>query len=224
MQRHNFNDFDFERAFRTWELQKGYPVVDVRFTSSPPSFQVRQQRFFSNQAQRVDDGSSWYIPINFATSDNHNFSDTSFSHYVLNGQDQMVIPTVEPQADSAFWYVFNKQQRGYYRVNYDESNWNALAEVLSSSDYDQIHVMNRAQLIDDSFALVNAGYLNDFHIPLNILKHLINEDDFFPWYTANRYLTPLYTAFGPKNEILNVSQWNLILLASNLIVCLCRLS
>ncbi|KAG5680753.1 hypothetical protein PVAND_010240 [Polypedilum vanderplanki] len=202
MQRHNFNDFDFERAFRTWETQKGYPVIHVSYMSSSPAFHITQQRFYSTESQREDDGSSWYIPINYATSNNPNFDDTKITDYFLNGEPSKHIEIATPLADG-FWFVFNKQQRGYYRVNYDESNWDALSEVLNSDDYSKIHVMNRAQLIDDSYALVNAGYLNDYQTALNILKYLYNENDFFPWYTANRYISPLYTTFGNKNEILN---------------------
>jgi aminopeptidase N len=206
MQRNSFNDFDFERAFRTWETQKGYPVIHVSYMSASPAFHITQQRFYSTESQRENDGSSWYIPINFATSNNYNFDDTSITDYFLNGENFKHIETISPLADESFWFVFNKQQRGYYRVNYDASNWAALSEVLSSDDYNKIHVMNRAQLIDDSYALVNAGYLNDYQTALDILKYLHNEEDFFPWYAANRYLTPLYTAFGSKNEILNVSR------------------
>lgn len=206
MERHNFNDFDFERAFRTWELQKGYPVIHVSFMSSSPAFHITQQRFFSTESQRVDEGCSWYIPINYATSNNPNFDDTKITDYFHNGEAFKHIETAEPLADESFWFVFNKQQRGYYRVNYDDSNWAALSEVLNGDNYEKVHVMNRAQLIDDSYALVNAGYLNDYQTALDILKYLHNENDYFPWYAANRYISPLYTAFGIKNDILNVSQ------------------
>jgi aminopeptidase N len=175
--------------------------------ASSPAFHITQQRFYSTQSQREDDGSSWYIPINFVKSDNLNFEDTSVTDYFLDGTPFSHIETNAPPADVSFWFVFNKQQRLYYRVNYDESNWNALAEVLSSDEYEKIHVMNRAQLIDDSYALVNAGYLNDYQTALNILKYLHNENDYFPWYTANRYISPLYTAFGMKNDHLNVSDF-----------------
>jgi hypothetical protein len=124
------------------------------------------------------------------------------THYFLNGE-----PEKEISVTPGNWYVFNKQQRGYYRVNYDESNWNALSQALISNDYAKIHVMNRAQLIDDSFALVIAGYLHDYQTAYDILKYLVNEDDYFPWYVANRYLSPLYTTFGGKNENLNVSDF-----------------
>jgi aminopeptidase N len=195
--------FNFDRAFRTWETQKGYPVIDVKFNSTSQSFQITQQRFFNVEAQRVADGSSWFIPFNYATAENANFDDTKITDFYMDGEDAWHIFAPTHQASN--WFLFNKQQTGYYRVNYDASNWAALSDLLYSSNYNTIHVMNRAQLIDDSFALTNAGYLSDFQTPYEILRYLVNEDDYFPWYAANRYLSTLYSIYGGNNDVLNVS-------------------
>lgn len=104
-----------------------------------------------------------------------------------------------PTFTTSQWYVFNKQQRGYYRVHYSDNNWRALSFALNSDDYTRIHVMNRAQLIDDAFALAIGGYV-DYNLAFDIVKYLNREDDFFPWYTAYRYLNSMYTIFGIKNQ------------------------
>ena len=52
----------------------------------------------------------------------------------------------------ATWIVGNVRQFGYYRVNYDQQNWQALMDQLKS-DHHVISVKNRAQIIDDSFNL-----------------------------------------------------------------------
>jgi aminopeptidase N len=197
------SNFDFDRAFRSWENTKGYPVIHVNYLSNTQSFRVTQERFFERKEQRVNDGSSWYIPLNYASGSNANFADTSATDYFVDGEPMWNI--FAPQHNANSWYIFNKQQRGYYRVNYDENNWRLLSNVLSSTNYNQIHVMNRAQLIDDSFALVTAGYLEDYQTAYDILKYLVNEDDFFPWYPAYRYINPLFNVFGTKNAVLNVS-------------------
>lgn len=67
-------------------------------------------------------------------------------------------------------------------MNYDDDNWNALIGQLNVS-HDDIHVLNRAQLIDDAFALARAGYL-DYSVPLNLSKYLEKENDTVPWYSA----------------------------------------
>lgn len=57
-----------------------------------------------------------------------------------------------------------------------------LINQLNSTPTD-IHVLNRAQLIDDAFALARAGYL-DYSVPLNMSKYLKKEKSIIPWYTA----------------------------------------
>lgn len=160
---------------------------------------LTQQRFFEQKSYGVNDTSKWYIPINFATADNPNFDDTSITHYFEDTEVQKVIPS--PQTA---WFIFNKQQLSYYRVDYDTANWNALKAGLNSAAYSTIHVMNRAQLIDDSFALANAGYHSDYNLAFEIMSYLERETDFFPFYPAYRYLNNLWNIFGPMNNYLRV--------------------
>ena len=50
------------------------------------------------------------------------------------------------------WILGNVKERFYYRVNYDQDNWDALANTLEN-EHATIDRQNRAQLIDDSFNL-----------------------------------------------------------------------
>lgn len=76
---------------------------------------------------------------------------------------------------------------GFYRVNYDLHNWQQLIKQLNESNTD-IHVLNRAQLIDDSFNLARAGML-PYSVPLNLSTYLTKEDDEIPWYAATECLS-----------------------------------
>ena len=201
MEKHNFNDFDFDAALRSWELQAGYPIIHVSFSTG--QFQIAQQRFRTNKDDIGNDLSSWYIPLNFATASNPNFEDTTITNYFVNGQDLAMI-SAPPQFDATQWFVFNKQQLGYYRVNYDFENWHALIVALNSDDFDQIHVLNRAQLVDDAINFAAGGYL-DYNVVFGILGYLVRETEHTPWYSADRFINTLYTTFGPLNEHLNVS-------------------
>lgn len=67
-------------------------------------------------------------------------------------------------------------------MNYDEENWKQLVHQLKVS-HDVIHVLNRAQLLDDSFNLARAGLLN-YSMALELSTYLNKEDDEIPWYTA----------------------------------------
>jgi len=74
---------------------------------------------------------------------------------------------------------------GYYRVNYDNSNWERLADYLKTPFYANISAINRAQLIDDALNLARAGYLA-YETALKITLYLSKETDYIPWYAAVR--------------------------------------
>lgn len=78
------------------------------------------------------------------------------------------------------WIVVNSQQSGYYRVNYDNASWRLLSEQLNNGNFEQIHVLNRAQLVDDSLNLAQAGRI-DFGVAFDILRYLSRETDNVPW-------------------------------------------
>jgi aminopeptidase N len=193
--------FDFGRAFRTWELQKGFPVIHVSFVAG--QFQITQQRYFSTKKNASDDSSSWYIPLNFVTQSNPDFEDTTISNFFENG-----IATYKFDApdtlDATQWFIFNKQQLGYYRVNYDFQNWHALMLALNSDDFDKIHVLNRAQLVDDVLNFAVGGY-SDYETAFGIIGYLNRETEFAPWSAADLFFDRFYADVGPWNSDLNVN-------------------
>lgn len=105
------------------------------------------------------------------------------------------------------WVLFNVQQIGFYRVNYDETNWKMLIDHLRSKEFISIPSVNRAALLDDAFNLARAGYI-DYSIPFALSKYLKKETDYEPWLAAvnnfmflNRILnkvSKVHTAFQVK--------------------------
>lgn len=67
-------------------------------------------------------------------------------------------------------------------MNYDASNWALLIKQLKKTPND-INVLNRAQLIDDSFNLARADMLH-YRVPLDLATYLNVEEDPLPWYSA----------------------------------------
>lgn len=195
----NFNNFNFTESFKSWELQKGYPVIHVKYNDAQRQFHVAQKRYFATQNEQDDANSSWTIPLNFATSMNPNF-DTRITHYFEQKTDEKIIPTEQEPG----WFVFNLMQIGYYRVNYDVDNWNNLVRVLNSEDYQLINVLNRAQLVDDAMSFANSGLI-DYDIAAGVLMYLRHETDYVPWASASTYLNEVYETFGGRNRDINVS-------------------
>ena len=94
--------------------------------------------------------------------------------------------------------VANVQQTGFYRVNYDQKNWQMLAELLLA-DHARVHRINRAQvrpgfkigqsqsqtpqILSDGFDLARAGLL-DYPTALATSQYLSLEQDYIPWEAA----------------------------------------
>lgn len=205
---YGFTDFDFERAFRTWELNPGYPLILVTLTETNEFF-IQRERFFSRKPPVAANTSIWFMPLNFATPSNADFDDTSISNYFPDGESTFRFTA---PSDASQWYIFNKQQLGYYRVNYDLNNWKNLIRVLNSDEFNKIHILNRAQLIDDAMVLAPGGYLNiDYDIFFGILSYLERETEYTPWYAASIFFNQLYSIYGSRNVDVNVSllwYWN----------------
>lgn len=130
-----------------------------------------------------EDNSRWYIPLNYAVESRPDFDDLTITNYFLDNQLETTISYPVAFASSNEWFVFNKQQIGYYRVNYDARNWQQLIRVLNSDNFNDIHVSNRAQLVDDALNLAADEYL-DYETAFNVLSYLERETDYIPWRAA----------------------------------------
>lgn len=101
--------------------------------------------------------------------------------------------------------VLNKQQTGYYRVNYDETNWRLIAAYLNSDNFQNINPLNRAQLIDDAYNLARTGLLS-YSIVFDLLDYVSRETDYIPLYSFYRGLSYVYrhlitSEYGEKLKV-----------------------
>lgn len=79
---------------------------------------------------------------------------------------------------------------GYYRVNYDHENWKLLIKQLHKKHHD-IHALNRAQLIDDSFTLAIDKKVS-YVVPFSLMTYLRTETDVIPWIPAMAKMTTIF--------------------------------
>lgn len=94
---------------------------------------------------------------------------------------------------------------GFYRVNYDFSNWQKLIRYLKSYNYTKIHPINRAQLIDDSYHLMLAGHVNS-SVFFEIISYLKQESDYIPWYPMEAIFSNMSIFFEmPESTPVKVS-------------------
>ncbi|KAK8743374.1 hypothetical protein OTU49_001406, partial [Cherax quadricarinatus] len=95
--------------------------------------------------------------------------------------------------DLSQWIILNIQESGFYRVNYDKVTWQLLNNQLAT-DHKIIHLVNRAQILDDVFNLATAGVV-DYGTALATSVYLQREEDFVPWKVALTSFTYLMNMF-----------------------------
>ncbi|KAJ7382214.1 hypothetical protein OS493_036247 [Desmophyllum pertusum] len=179
----------------TWTLQMGYPVLNIT-DSGNGKFKVSQERFLYDRNANVTSkykskfNYKWVVPFTYFTNDSA-------------GQTLLNMTSVEIAWDGSGWIKGNAGQTGFYRINYEQKQWDQLTNQLEN-DHEKFEVTDRAGLIDDAFNLGQpthwpgvimsqeicnfakkkmtwrAGYIK-YTVPLNITKYLANEDEYVPW-------------------------------------------
>uniref|UniRef100_A0A4W5MPL8 Aminopeptidase n=1 Tax=Hucho hucho TaxID=62062 RepID=A0A4W5MPL8_9TELE len=166
-----------------WVLQMGFPVVTINTATG----MINQQHFLLDPATAgsvppSDFSYVWIVPIRWMKTG------------LLQKQTWLEDKTVTGES----WILANLNVSGYYRVNYDNANWERLLNVLSSH-HESIPVINRAQLVDDAFNLARAKYINTT-LALRTTKYLRREREYMPWESALDNLDFFYLMFD-RSEV-----------------------
>ena len=168
----------------TWVNQPGYPMITVR--REDDTLYISQQRYHQNTPEEVDP--VWSIPLSYVTASNPDSSNTTPDLWIHDAHVDINRSEAEKAWTATDWVLFNVQETGYYRVNYDIELWKLLSEELYKGDHTKIHVVNRAQLIDDSFNLAKSEHI-PYTILLDFLNYLTHESDYLPWAAADKALS-----------------------------------
>ncbi|XP_060865932.1 aminopeptidase N-like [Metopolophium dirhodum] len=170
------NTITVEEFMRSWTDQAGYPVIKID-TSSPNCIGISQKKY-QVDVPKSNTTTLWHIGLSYTTQLHKQFNNLQPTVWLTNKETGITIPLLSDEG----WVIFNLQSTGFYRVNYDLKNWNRLIAELKYNPK-TIHVLNRAQLIDDSFNLARAGELSHF-VPFTLVSYLQKEDDYIPWYSV----------------------------------------
>lgn len=168
-----------------WTLQTGFPYVQVTRSYDDSKINLEQRRFIlletnSSETESDEKDPLWWVPISFTTKREANFNDTRPALWMKAERTKEIVEDI----DSNDWLMVNLQVTGYYRVNYDITNWKLIIKHLNDPQrYHEIAQSNRAQLIDDAMNLARAEIL-DYSVALDVTKYLNHERDFVPWKTA----------------------------------------
>lgn len=190
-------DVTVKKIMDTWTLQTGFPLVTVNRDYKKGGATIIQERFMlqnSTSSISVESMPRWWIPITYTSEKKLNFNKTQPSHW-MRAEKSLIISDLD--ASSSEWVIFNIQETGYYRVNYDKENWQMLIKQLNQGNFKEVSTINRAQLIDDALNLARTGKLN-YSTALDVTSYLVRETEYLPWkaaLTAMSYLNSMLIKF-----------------------------
>uniref|UniRef100_UPI00358E17ED endoplasmic reticulum aminopeptidase 1-like isoform X2 n=1 Tax=Myxine glutinosa TaxID=7769 RepID=UPI00358E17ED len=164
---------DVTKMMDSWIYQPGFPLVTATLNGN--EVHLHQDRFFLDHPEAPDTKSElWRIPLILLTS-NNSLSDLEF-HLMVNREDKLPIGEVT-------WFLLDEGDvGGFYLVNYDVANWNALQKQLME-DHTVFGSSQRAVLLHSAFVLAFSGILN-YSVPLSLTQYLPAETSFVPWHSA----------------------------------------
>ncbi|CAG4917303.1 unnamed protein product [Colias eurytheme] len=162
----NYQHFNFTDFYRIWVNEAGYPILNVQVDYAGGEIQLSQERFFLS-ATAQPTGQVYPIPITYSSKSKPDFE--NLRPALMMTGDKAVLQTNGAEE----WVMFNHQQHGLYRVNYDEKTWNLIADALLEEP-ESIHYLNRAQVVDDVFALMRSRRMT-YDFGFKILRFLRNE-------------------------------------------------
>lgn len=156
-----------------WTLQMGFPVVTIDTRTG----RVTQTHFLLDPESTVDRPSefdyTWFVPIKWIKT-----GVEQQPYWLL----QKTATNNQMRTSGREWVLANTNISGYYRVNYDLDNWDRLLTLLDNN-HRVLPVINRAQIIDDTFNLARAKIINTT-LALRSTKYLSKERDYIPWESA----------------------------------------
>lgn len=167
----SLKDLSVVDFMNTWTKQAGYPVVNINRNYDTGAIEIEQRLFttakdpYQNMVDQL-----WHIPISYAVLGSPVDEWSTKPKTWLKGRISVInVPMNATQA----LYV-NVEAIGYYRVNYDQTNWRLLSEALKAGLVKS--PITKSQLIDDAFNLAKVSQLN-YSYALGLTTCVINGEE-----------------------------------------------
>ena len=140
------------KVMSTWTGQMGFPVIKVKHSPGEKMLTLTQEKFDADGgASEESKKYHWNVPIKVLTSKGN------VHEFLL--EDKSMTVTLE-ELDESTWYKINPGFVGYYRVSYDDADPNNMEMLKASIKNQTLSEVDRLGLLDDLFALVQAGKAN----------------------------------------------------------------
>ncbi|XP_014486499.1 PREDICTED: aminopeptidase N-like [Dinoponera quadriceps] len=159
----------------TWFGQRSHPTLLIQRSYNDITIKPYKRRQSQN---------SWPVPVTY-TTEKLNFARNLSTMWLNTSAHNSVLKINADQRNGLI--IFNVQQFGYYRTYYDFDNLKKIIGYLNYDDFTKIHVLNRAQIIDDVYHFVINGEYNyvDFY---ELIEYLRDETSFIVWHSMMNIL------------------------------------
>ncbi|EFN71351.1 Glutamyl aminopeptidase [Camponotus floridanus] len=184
----NMEKIIVREIMNAWTKQKHYPILKVAQIYDYTNF-----HYVRITVENIEN--HWHIPVTITTQTTSNFTIHPWKFfYNWKKSNSTWFMDIATDGHIGDWIIANLQQIGYYRVNYELKNWQNIAKYLNSRNYSKIHVLNRAQIIDDAYYFLSSRKL-DMSTFLDLAKYLSQETDFVAWYPMIKALENISSIF-----------------------------
>ncbi|KAM3967291.1 membrane alanyl aminopeptidase [Aphomia sociella] len=185
----------------SWINQAGHPILNVNVNYENGTVSLSQRRFYINSTVRSNE--VYKIPITYTTKNKLDFNNTKPVFVMEN-----ISADIELNITEESWVLFNIQETGFYRVNYDDASWTKIANALKGEDRTNIHNLNRAKIVNDLFAFYNADEVS-FKRLYEVLDFLKSETDYSVWVAALAGLKKLRSQYLGTDALHDIDVYSL---------------
>ncbi|XP_050097028.1 aminopeptidase N [Anopheles aquasalis] len=164
----------------SWITKDRIPMVRVMRAYDKGTAIVTQRLYLRERPHDVpeQDKMLWWIPLVVVRQDSLDFTNTSATKWMKQVREVELDDL--PAADQ--FIIVNPEEIGPFPVNYDERNWNMLANYLQTDiGRHRIPPYTRAKLLHDAWNLAYAGDLN-FATAFNMTLFMLHERNHLVWY------------------------------------------
>lgn len=148
-----------QKIMDSWTKQVGYPLLTTKINGN--TIEVTQERYFFSG--RKKDPTKWYIPLAL-TQD-------SKTSYTLVERQKEIIPKGKGIT------LVNKNQVGFYRIQYDRELFNEQVKALQENKLD---ILDKIGLLANVYTVAEAGY-GDLAQFLDLLEFIREENNYNLW-------------------------------------------
>ncbi|EZA52892.1 Aminopeptidase N, partial [Ooceraea biroi] len=160
-------NYTIKDIMETWITTNNYPIVHVHRNAS--------KLFILHSEVSL----RHCVPITFTTWEELDFNNTVPHDWITPKNSNGISVQL---TDNNGWIILNLQQTGaYYRVRYDNRSLELITDYLLYEKYEKIHVLNRAQLIDDTYYFLMRGKASYSQF-VKLTEYLSRERDYVAWY------------------------------------------